>query len=163
MPRVSDLAVRTADPDDHARITAVLGRAFPVDPVYRWLFPDPRVRAQRTGPLIGTMVRHLHRTAITEVALSDGALVGAAVWDRPGAVDAPGWRIALALPGMVRATGRDLPRLVRLGERLEGARPERPHWYLFHLGADPDRQRRGVGSALLRSMLERCDIEGAPA
>lgn len=29
-----DLAVRTADRDDHTDITAVLGRAFQVEPVY---------------------------------------------------------------------------------------------------------------------------------
>ena len=161
---MSDLAVRTADRDDHARVTAVLGRAFPVDPVYRWLFPDPRVRARRTGPLIGTMVRHLYRgRVVTEVALDDGALVGAAVWGQPGAEQPDGVRIARALPGMLRAMGRSLPRLVRLGERLEHARPQQPHWYLFHLGADPDRQRHGVGGALLRSMLERCDADGVPA
>jgi len=74
-----------------------------------------------------------------------------------------GLRIARALPGMVRAMGRNLPRLRQLGERLEHARPEQPHWYLFHLGTDPDRQRRGVGTALLRSMLERCDADGTPA
>jgi ribosomal protein S18 acetylase RimI-like enzyme len=85
------------------------------------------------------------------------------VWAEPGAGGPDGLRIARALPGMVRAMGRNLPRLRQLGERLEHARPEQPHWYLFHLGTDPDRQRRGVGTALLRSMLERCDADGTPA
>jgi ribosomal protein S18 acetylase RimI-like enzyme len=159
-----DLAVRTADRDDHTEITAVLGRAFQVEPVYHWLFPDPAVRARRVGPLIGTMLRHLHRRlGLTEVAMVDGAIVGAAVWDRPGTVGPPDWRIAFALPGMLRAMGRELPRLVRLGEVMERARPAEPHWYLSHLGADPERQRSGVGSALLRSMLPRSDADGTPA
>jgi GNAT superfamily N-acetyltransferase len=161
---MSDLAVRTADRDDHARVTAVLGRAFQVEPVYHWLFPDPQVRARRVGPLIGTMLRHLHHpVGVTEVALVDGAIVGAAVWDRPGAVGADSLRTARALPGMLRATGRKLPELAKLGRRLEHARPEEPHWYLSHLGADPDRQHHGVGSALLHSMLARCDDDGVPA
>jgi GNAT superfamily N-acetyltransferase len=156
---VSDLAVRTADRDDHARVTAVLGRAFQVEPVYHWLFPDPQVRARLVGPLIGTMLRHMHDpVGVTEVAMTDGAIVGAAVWDRPGPVGVKWWRIAFALPGMLRAMGRGLPRLARLGEQLERARPAEPHWYLSHLGVDPDRQRSGVGAALLGSMLPRCDV-----
>ena len=159
-----DLAVRTADRDDHTEITAVLGRAFQVEPVYHWLFPDPAVRARRVGPLIGTMLRHLHRRlGLTEVAMVDGAIVGAAVWDRPGTAGPPDWRFAFAVPGMLRAMGRELPRLVRLGEVMGRARPAEPHWYLSHLGADPERQRGGVGTALLRSMLPRCDADGTPA
>ena len=39
----------------------------------------------------------------------------------------------------------------------------KPHWYLFTLGTAPERQGKGVGSALLRSMLRRVDERGEPA
>ena len=38
-----------------------------------------------------------------------------------------------------------------------------PHWYLHYLGASPESQGRGLGSALLAPVLERCDREGLPA
>ena len=40
---------------------------------------------------------------------------------------------------------------------------EHPHWYLAIIGVDPVRQRFGVGAALLRSRLRRCDQEGLAA
>ena len=40
---------------------------------------------------------------------------------------------------------------------------EEPHWYLAIIGVDPVRQGYGVGAALLRSRLRRCDEEGLPA
>jgi predicted N-acetyltransferase YhbS len=62
---------------------------------------------------------------------------------------------------MLRAVGRRMPDLVRLGEAVEAARPSVPHWYLSHLGVDPDRQGHGLGSALLRAMPPTRD--GLPA
>jgi GNAT superfamily N-acetyltransferase len=41
--------------------------------------------------------------------------------------------------------------------------PAEPHAYLFLIGTRPDRQGAGLGSALLRHVLERCDREGTPA
>jgi GNAT superfamily N-acetyltransferase len=38
-----------------------------------------------------------------------------------------------------------------------------PHWYLLYIGTTPPRQGRGLGGALLRSVLDRCDVEGVPA
>lgn len=48
-------------------------------------------------------------------------------------------------------------------DALHKARPSDPHWYLATLGTDPRAQGKGVGSALVRSGLERCDREGAHA
>ena len=38
-----------------------------------------------------------------------------------------------------------------------------PHYYVRDIGVHPDMQGRGLGSALLRPTLERCDREGLPA
>jgi len=37
-----------------------------------------------------------------------------------------------------------------------------PHWYLCELGVDPDRQGKGIGSALIRPVLNRADAECLP-
>ncbi len=46
---------------------------------------------------------------------------------------------------------------------LERQHPTEPHYYLAMLGTDPAHQGRGIGSALLAPVLERCDEEGLPA
>jgi GNAT superfamily N-acetyltransferase len=43
---------------------------------------------------------------------------------------------------------------------LDRVHPRLPHWYLGTLGVDPAEQRTGVGSALLRALLEAADAEG---
>ena len=38
-----------------------------------------------------------------------------------------------------------------------------PHWYLPMIGVDPAQQGRGIGSALLRHGLAKCDEDHLPA
>jgi GNAT superfamily N-acetyltransferase len=147
------VAVREATRADRAAVGEVLGAAFQVEPVYHWLFPDPALRRRRLGILLRTMVTHMHRDlAVVQVATDGDAIVGVAVWDAPGAAAPDGRRILRALPGMLRATGRRLPALARLGAPLDAARPATAHWYLSHLGVAPHMQGRGVGAALMGAM-----------
>jgi GNAT superfamily N-acetyltransferase len=46
---------------------------------------------------------------------------------------------------------------------VERVHPKEPHWYLAVLGTEPAWQGKGVGSALLAPVLQRCDREGRPA
>jgi ribosomal protein S18 acetylase RimI-like enzyme len=46
---------------------------------------------------------------------------------------------------------------------MEEQHPAEPHWYLFFLGTRPERRSRGLGSALLRPVLDACDAQGLPA
>ena len=46
---------------------------------------------------------------------------------------------------------------------MEAQFPEAPHWHLPFLGVSPEHQGHGLGSALMRPILERCDRERIPA
>ncbi|MDT7580654.1 MAG: hypothetical protein QOK35_1918 [Pseudonocardiales bacterium] len=154
--------IRDATRADRRAVGDVLGAAFQVEPVYAWLFPDPAQRWRRLGPLIRTMVVHMHRDlGLVQVADIGGAVAGVAVWDAPGRLEPDRRHLLRAVPGMVRAVGRRLPDFARLGAAFTAARPSVPHWYLSHLGVDPDRQGHGVGAALLRAMPPARD--GLPA
>lgn len=154
--------VRAARPGERAEVSGMLGRAFQVEPVYEWLWPETALRQRRLGPLIDVLIHRLHPGQI-DVAMADGRIGGAAVWDPPGTVEASSSATLRALPSLLRLTRLRLPKLAILGGKLDEARPKEPHWYLFHLGADPERQGSGVGSALLRHGLARCDEQAAPA
>jgi ribosomal protein S18 acetylase RimI-like enzyme len=41
--------------------------------------------------------------------------------------------------------------------------PHEPHYYLSIVAVAPEHQGRGIGSALIRPILERCDRDGVPA
>jgi GNAT superfamily N-acetyltransferase len=52
------------------------------------------------------------------------------------------------------------PRLVvieAVEAELAAHRPAAPHWFLATMGTRPDRQRRGLGTAVLRPVLDELD------
>jgi GNAT superfamily N-acetyltransferase len=67
------------------------------------------------------------------------------------------------LPPLARICGRALPRLFRQLSLAESKHPHEPHYYLPFAGVEPGWQGRGIGAALLRPVLERCDRDGMPA
>jgi GNAT superfamily N-acetyltransferase len=147
---------------DAAETAQILARAFYDDPVFGWFFPDEGSRHQRLQRFFVTELHHesLGHGAV-EVACVDGRVAGAAVWFPPGASLATE---ASALPGYLRAFGRRLVIVSQYESVAVSAHPrDDPHWYLNVIGVDPARQGHGLGAALLRSRLRRCDQEGLPA
>lgn len=67
-----------------------------------------------------------------------------------------------AIPGFVEAMGERVSYGVALEEAFARYRPAEPHWYLAQIGTDPAAQGRGVGSALMREGLARCDADRLP-
>ena len=68
------------------------------------------------------------------------------------------------LPATVRAAGaRQMPRLMRALTLIERNHPRERQYYLPIIGVEPEWQGKGLGTALLGPMLERCDREGMPA
>lgn len=140
----------------------MLARAFHDDPLFGWLFPVEGSRHRRLRRFFVTELHHESlRHGAVEVACADGRVAGAAVWFAPGT--SPGTEVS-ALPGYLRAFGRRLVIVSRYQSVAVSAHPRKePHWYLAFIGVDPVRQGHGVGAALLRSRLRRCDQEGLPA
>jgi ribosomal protein S18 acetylase RimI-like enzyme len=58
---------------------------------------------------------------------------------------------------------RDFPRTFELFDLFDAHHPQDPHYYLQFIGVRPECQGSGIGSALLRAVLYRCDLEGAAA
>ena len=156
--------VRPATAADTSAAVAVLARAFGEHVVYRWVLPEDGARRRRLPGLMHTMVVTMYGDAgPLDVVGEPGSLVGAAAWHRSGAVDPGGLRMVRGVAGMAWATRTRLVDWSRLGAALEEMRPAEPHWYLFHVGAEPSAQARGVGSALVRRGLERVDADGVAA
>ena len=63
----------------------------------------------------------------------------------------------------LRVLGLNSIRGRTLQETMKRVHPEEPHWYLAVIGSDPDVRGKGFGQALMRSRLDRCDAEHAPA
>jgi ribosomal protein S18 acetylase RimI-like enzyme len=147
----------------------VLSRAFAdVDP-FTWIQPDPELRARVEPVIFRAALRHLYRIEDgTQVFEDGGKIIGCAMWAPPGKWKASLWRQLRSVPPFIRELG--MKNMAEYGKRgravedaLQAEHPAEPHWYLAGIGADPDAQGRGIGTALVRSGLARCDREGAHA
>jgi GNAT superfamily N-acetyltransferase len=156
--------VREATAADVKGMAGAAGRAFADDAVFTWLLGGTEARRARQ------IAAYYELTA--EIASKDGAGLmftadgtpGTAMWFAPGR-----WKVSTSttlryVPRMLRILGpRALVRALRALSITEKCHPREEHWYLQWLATDPPMQRKGVGSALLQPILERCDAEGLGA
>jgi GNAT superfamily N-acetyltransferase len=153
--------VRKAAPEEAQTLAAILARAFYDDPVMRWVVVDEERRGELLERSFGVYLRKLWFKQ-DECYTTDSS-VGAIVWERPGQ-----WKVGIIdqfrlLPSMARINGRLLPRILRVLAAMEADHPVEPHYYLPFVGVEPEWQGRGLGSALMRPVLDRCDGDGVPA
>ncbi|MCV7433257.1 GNAT family N-acetyltransferase [Mycolicibacterium bacteremicum] len=164
MDGVSDPEVRPAVRSDIAELSKVLGRAFFDDPVMAWMLPDPQARRHKLHKLFAALTRHHHLArGGVEVAGAASGIAAAALWDPPGQ-----WRHTTAeelraAPSMLLTFGAAVRRGMAVSELMKQSHPDEPHWYLAVIGSDPQVRGGGYGHALMRSRLDRCDAEFAPA
>lgn len=142
---------------DVRTLTGRLAEAFRDDPLYRWMFGGDAAWRRKGRPFFRLLLRvHLRDGRV----FTNSDLSGAALWSSP---DLPygGPFTQLVLPLHMRRLFAERADAVRweIG-RLNAARPVAPHWYLPVLGVTPECQRTGIGTALLRPVLDRCDKTG---
>ncbi len=65
--------------------------------------------------------------------------------------------------GFFKNRAEVLDDLLATFEKMEQWHPKEPHWYLPLIGVEPNAQGNGLGGALMRHALARCDQEGALA
>jgi GNAT superfamily N-acetyltransferase len=151
------VTVRKAEVEDVDRLSGTLGAAFFDDPVMSWCYPDPDARRQVLPQFFRAIITaSLPHGGIDTVP---GELAGA-VWVPPGAeLDEE------ELAGdLVDLSGDHTARLMTLLALVDPEHPrDVPHQYLFVLGTRPGWQSQGLGSALLRAVLDPCDDAGTPA
>jgi len=155
------LVIRRAGPDDTKPLAKALARAFADDPMMSFLLPDEHQRRRRLPMLFALQLRSL-QAHLGEV-YTTSELSGAALWAPPGRWRGPPLTVLRGLPRLLLALGHRLPTALRSVAAAEEVHPSEPHWYLAVLGTEPASQGRGVGSALLAPVLQRCDADGVPA
>ena len=163
------VAIRTAGDDDRELIVRLLDQAFQDDPVSSWVFPGEEYRRS---------THHRLMAAFTDVVLADGWVditedgSACALWmsvpaDDPGHGDRAEGEQQDGGDDFVRmreAVDPENERVELIGRLTAGIHPSgRAHAYLWMIGVVPGRQGEGLGTALIGSVLERCDREGRAA
>lgn len=155
------VAIRAAGEEDRELVVGLLDAAFQDDPVSRWVFPGDEHR-RATHPRL--------MAAFTDIVLAEGRVdvtedgTACALWlpvpdgahaDEEGA-DGPAELRAEVDP--------DNERVELIGRLTADIHPAgRAHEYLWMIGVAPEHQGQGLGTALIASVLDRCDREGLSA
>lgn len=159
--RAATTVVRTAAEEDLPRLARTLASAFADYPWTRWLV-DADDHERRLTELYEIYLRVAHAVGVVQMTADGG---GAAAW-MPSARAAEGAE-HLARTGLDMRIGELLgSHVARVGVAEDALAPHalsEDHWELSAVGIAPDRQGAGLGAALLRPMLDRCDAEGLPA
>lgn len=155
--------IRAATPADLPSIGRSLANAFADDPVWMWLTRHDQARYDRAAPGFFEADARSNLAGPGQV-LVDEDLGGAALWRAPDRWKGTIGETVRIAPSAFRLMGVRTPRAMAALTGMEKVHPaETPHWYLSILGTDPSHQGRGVGSALIRAVTDRCDEEGMPA
>jgi RimJ/RimL family protein N-acetyltransferase len=154
----SAASVREAGVDELAQVSATLADAFTTEPILRWMTPSRR-RVARLRRFFAIELAHYVFPAGRVITTDD--FRGANVELPPGR-----WNMTVPLSGalgFVRVFGLRLPRASRAQVFFERNHLQEPHYYIRFVGVATRFQGRGLGTALLRPTIDRCDREGMPA
>ena len=153
--------VRKATTSDVPRLAQALARAFHEDPVFKWMLPDDEERMRRSERGFSLYLRKVYLPH--DQCFTTDDVVGGAFWLPPNQWHLGPLAQLRLLPGMLAALGPKLPQLLRAVSTIESNHPNSQHWYLPFVGVEPESQGRGIGTALMRPILDRCDGERVPA
>lgn len=151
------IEIRSATRDEMPQGVSCIVAAFITDPIGRFAWPSPHDYL-RFGPAVTRAFAGAAFEHGTAYVSED--FCGAALWLPPG-VHPDGE----AGERLFRDTARreHLDDLLRTFEEMDASHPPQPHWYLPMIGVEPNAQGRGLGAALMRHALTRCDRDGLPA
>lgn len=148
--------VRKAALDDLPKLSTTLAAAFADDPVMSWCFPEADGRLRLLEKSFSTILDAAFPHGGVDTVADE---VSGAIWIPPGA--ALDERVVEDLGAAAEDYAERMFTLMGL---LDAHHPQGPeHQYLFVLGTRPGWQSRGLGSALMRPVLDDCDRDSMPA
>lgn len=151
--------ISVAKPADRNRLLQTLALGFSSDPFVRWMLPHAADYLTAVAPIFDAFGGAAFDNDSTYVA-NDGAAV--ALWLPPGHKDS-GDDDALGNVMLSVMTPEFLGEVMVVVEAMSAHHPAEPHWYLPLIAADPAYRGQGLGGALMKHALARCDADGVPA
>ena len=150
--------IEIASSADRERAIQTITLGFLADPVSRWIWPDPRTYLDTMPDFVAAFGGKAFETGSAYMA-DDGK--AAALWLPPD-VEPDGDTIDTLFEATVAP--ETLSDLTSVFAQMEDHHPhDEPCWYLPLIAADPAFIGRGLGAAILKRALRRCDDDGTIA
>jgi len=148
--------IGVAGSKDRDRVIATMVMGFSSDPLTRWFWPEASGYLQS-----GAAFDAFGGNAITAgTAFVTAGFEGAALWLPPG-TDPDEVRMTEFIESTV--SPKIVSDVLAVFEKMDEYHPDEELWYLPLIAVDPAHQGKGIGSALMKEALRRCDDEGFPA
>jgi GNAT superfamily N-acetyltransferase len=159
-PKSADHRVERAEEGDIHVLSMVIADAFfDLDPS-QWLVPDPDARRGIFPPYFRIYVEHAMADGLVFTTPARDAV---ALW-LPVGPDGPGDLPDGYAERLAGIAGRHVDRFQVLDEEFGMHHPAGvPHQHLAIIAVRPDRQRLGIGAAMLRARHAVLDRDGIPA
>ncbi|WP_030683402.1 GNAT family N-acetyltransferase [Streptomyces sp. NRRL B-1347] len=156
------VAIRRATESDRADVVRLMDESFHRDPVSSWVFPDEERRRRRHGALMSAFLDLAFAEGYVDIA-EDGSAV-ALWWSVPAGAGHEDGAPEDGPAQLREAVDPGNERVEVIGQLTSEIHPtDRPHQYLHMIAVRPDRQGQGLGTALVNTVLERCDRDGLHA
>ncbi|MGH7796660.1 MAG: GNAT family N-acetyltransferase [Candidatus Binatia bacterium] len=154
------VTLKTFSADRLDDCVSLLADAFVSNPLHRSAFGHDRLDQNRAFFRIG--LRHMF-IGRSFMALDDGDGVACGyvhfnAW--PNCLPAPE-ELPRAVATQLQPLGEAIPQVIRWFGRWCRLDPAKPHVHLGPIGVAPNRQRQGVGTALMRCYIEHLEREKA--
>ncbi len=150
-------SVRSAESTELDRVVQTITLGFVGDPVARWMWPEPKAFLEAMPKLtVAFGGRGLdHRS----IYLTEGCKA-AAMWLPPKIEPDEG-----ALESVIaeHIAPERMEEIATFFGKMDEFHPEQPCWYLPLIAADPAFTGQGLGGALMKHALRRCDDDGVVA
>ena len=149
----SETSVQKALTSERDQSVRALTLAFCADPLLRYCYPDPHHYLEHFPGFVEAFGGKAFECGR---AFHDGDLLGTSLWLPPDI-----YSDDEAVYGHFEKTVelRKVETVCLMLDHLGAAHPSEPHWHLALIGVDVAHQRKGLGSLLLRSMLDEIDRE----
>jgi len=149
----SPFDIRSARPDEMPQVGSTMAAAYITDPFARFVWSSPHEYLRAVPLFIPEFAGGSFERGSAYVSAD---FSGAALWLPP--MVHPNDE---AVEKVVRdtATPEHLDDVLSTFEKMDQSHPQEPHWYLAVIGVDANGQGRGLGAALMRHAVARCDEE----
>ncbi|VEP11398.1 Acetyltransferase [Hyella patelloides LEGE 07179] len=143
----SPIIIQKAKEYDVEQIVNSILLAFSADPVLRWMYPSPQQYLKN----FPNFVRAFGGKAFdAETAYYTDGYSGAALWLPPQSKPDNN---AIGVFFEQTISQHQQEEVFALFEKMVSYHPDEPHWYLAIFGVEPNQQKKGYGSALMKHTL----------